>query len=113
MNDLTPSSSVHASLSSWFKDPKTWITAVILTFTLGGSVTVFRDNLQANYRLIEETNKVVLEHQSVTMSVAEAQKASTDVTQQLLKELVRVTKIQCFNSAKDDASRRVCAGVDH
>ena len=112
MDTPTPMLSVHESVSDWLKSPKTWIAGAALLFTLGGSVTVFRETLIANDLLLKETHKVMLDHKEFSSKETEAARQAAEQSQKLLQEIVRVAKVNCINTSKDDLSRRACVGIE-
>lgn len=103
----------HESLMDWLKTPKTWIAGGALLFTLGGSATVVRDSFQRNDALITDTHKLVAEHERHAEEVLKSSRQNSEQIQQLLQEVVRVGKVNCLNTAKDDYSRRSCVGLEH
>jgi hypothetical protein len=103
----------HESLMDWLKTPKTWIAGGALLFTLGGTVTVVRDSFQRNDALITDTHKLVEEHERHAEDALKMSLQNSEQVQQLLQEVVRVGKVNCLNTAKDDYSRRACVGLDH
>lgn len=113
MDDQLHIVTVHESVSDWLKSPKTWIAGAALLFTLGGSVTVFRQTLASNDLMLKETHRVMLDHQESSNKMTEVSKASIEQSQRLLQEIVRVSKVNCLNTAKDDLSRRSCLGIEH
>ena len=113
MQDSTANvSSVHESVTEWLSSPKTWIAGAALLFTLGGSAALFHESLIANDLILKETHKVMMDHQMISSTVSEANKVANEQSQKLLQEIVRVAKVNCINTSRDDVSRRACVGTD-
>jgi len=87
-----------------------------MCFTLGGSFTVFHQTLMANNESVQQTRKIVAEHHheftDFIKANNETHRIETEGTQKLLQEIIRINKVNCLNTAKDNDSRRSCLGVN-
>lgn len=102
----------HETLMDWLKTPKTWIAGGVLLFTLGGTVTLVKDTFHRNEILIIDTYKIIQDHQVQTTEILKTNKQNSEQVQNLLQEVVRVSKVNCLNTAKDDNLRRACVGLE-
>lgn len=101
---------VPDSVGSWLHSPKTWIAGAALLFSLGGSATLFRQSLNTSETVLKENHVLILEHQEVSQKMYDSTKLSTEKSQQLLQEIVRLNTINCLNTSKDNLSRQNCVG---
>ena len=92
----------------WFQDVKTWIGVAAVIFSLGGAYTVFQDTRHAHEQIAEDTSRVLNEHKEITAALVNHTKSSSDTTQSLLQEIVKISRVNCINNAKDTQSRQAC-----
>ena len=96
----------------WIHDVRTWVGAVVLIFTLGGTFALFQDAKAAQQALLVENTKVLEAHRVITEALVIQTRAAADSTQQLLVEIVRINKVVCLNTSRDENSRRTCLGAE-
>lgn len=88
----------------WFMDVKVWLGVFAVVFTLGGTYSVWSSTNDTHLSVVKGSYELLMEHQKITESAV----LSGHQTQNLLQEIVRISRVNCINNAKDAPSRNAC-----
>jgi len=103
MNDT-----MKEKLQGMFMDPKIWISLAVTIFTAGGISASMQESRATHDDISSQTLTIMKEHQVTVKELVEKWKNDSTENGLQIRELVRVSKNNCLNTAKDDISRRAC-----